>query len=141
MLLVFAVVAEEFESSVSFLKSNSDCLYFCVSDFHSAADLVLSGLIDSVMVDLLSLCSLVHPTEASILLFVKRCSFLLLYAYNVRAKGTAGKRAKPRDSGSSAPSEHCGSCWDKRNGRAWLQHRGCAPMDCRSPISGGRTQE
>src|SRR6266511_2485250 len=80
MLLVFAVVAEEFESSVSFLKSNSDCLYFCVSDFHSAADLVLSGLIDSVMVDLLSLCSLVHPTEASILLIVKRCSFLLLYA-------------------------------------------------------------
>src|SRR6266511_3737548 len=59
----------------------------------------------------------------------------------VRAKGTVGKRAEPRESGSSAPSEHCGSCWDKRNGRAWLQHGCCAPMDCRSPISGGRTQE
>src|SRR6266545_7463142 len=59
----------------------------------------------------------------------------------VRAKGTAGKRAEPRESGSSAPSEHCGLCWDKRNGKAWLQHGCCAPMDCRSPISGGRTQE
>ena len=66
---------------------------------------------------------------------------LIVSNCKVRAKGTAGKRAEPWKSGSSAPSEHCGSCWDKRNGRAWLQHGCCTPMDCRSPISGGRTQE
>src|SRR6266542_4113196 len=77
----------------------------------------------------------------SLLLVVYSTTHKIECPGKVRAKGTVGKRAEPRESGSSAPSEHCGSCWDKRNRRAWLQHGCCAPIDCRSPILGGRTQE
>src|SRR5438445_6344449 len=79
MLQASVRLAEEFESLNSFLLSNSNCLYLAVSVLHSAEDLDLRGLIDSVIQALLSLFSLDHPTKANTHLMDKHCSFLLLY--------------------------------------------------------------
>src|SRR6266498_2081388 len=60
--------------------SNSDCLYLTVSAFHSAPDLAIANLIDSVTTDPV-LLSAVQPTEASILRMNRCCFCLSLYTF------------------------------------------------------------
>src|SRR6266540_5395551 len=63
-----------------FVTFNSDCLYLTVSAFHSAPDLAIAGLIDSVTTDPV-LLSAVQPTEASMLQMRRCCFCLSLYAF------------------------------------------------------------
>src|SRR5438270_289075 len=83
MLQASVCLAEEFGSLVSFLLSNRNCLYFAVSVFHSAEDLIFRGLIDSVILDLFSLFSLVHSTEANTHLMVKHWSFFFYMMFRL----------------------------------------------------------